>query len=515
MDGANQNNHEQNYNLPQEIPIPELGDSVGTLGQAAQPHRPQKKKAGRVLIIAACVVAVLGIAGISAWIYYTGRPLYRLAKGFQNLSAEMSEMKNPLAEKVGMADILTMMEEEGSHVESRLDVKSDRFPNSITLGVDTDSYKDVQTKELDAVTNLSIMNYDVAEMELYGTEDVICFSIPKFFMENMYFNTENVVSQYNNSVLVTSGLLGKSDAEDFSIELFPEYGEGLSPGKLLNSSEYWMRYEEAIQACRGNAIIEKASKDVCRVTFRRQDVEAVVRAVMADSAFFYEKADVDAEAVLAEYSKLVSSDVSLLFTLDSENRFESIELEQPITVLDGEVSIDGELFFLGEERTIEQIQGKITFADTRGEETEITGQIEQSQEENDYQLDMELQYTAGDSENSMNLSMGCDAGADDFDITLSMKEAQDTMELAAEGSLDDIVQGESFQLDLDDFMFERNGEQLFQVRGDIAVEPLTEAVTSNVTATTPVFDLTYGDLLGIVYQNIKEYGGILEMLGYQ
>jgi hypothetical protein len=64
-------------------------------------------------------------------------------------------------------------------------------------------------------------------------------------------------------------------------------------------------------------------------------------------------------------------------------------------------------------------------------------------------------------------------------------------------------------------MFERNGEQLFQVRGDIAVEPLTEAVTSNVTATTPVFDLTYGDLLGIVYQNIKEYGGILEMLGYQ
>jgi hypothetical protein len=244
-------------------------------------------------------------------------------------------------------------------------------------------------------------------------------------------------------------------------------------------------------------------------------VEAVIRAMMADSAYFYEKADVDVEAVLAEYSKLVSSDVSLLFTLDSENRFVSIGLEQPITVLDGEASIDAELFFLGEERTIEKIQGQITLADTRGEEIEITGQIEQSQEENDYQLDMELQYAEGGSEASLDLSYGYDAGADDFDITLSVSEAQDTMEIAAEGSLDDIVQGESFQLDLDDFTFERNGEQLFQVRGDITVEPLNEAVTSNVTAETPVFELTYGDLLGIVYQNIKEYGNILEMLGYQ
>jgi hypothetical protein len=515
MDGFNQNNHEQNYNMPQEIPIPDVGHGAGMQGQWVQPGIPPKKKTGLVLIILACVVAILVIAGISAWAYYTSRPLYRLEKGFQNLSAEMNELKMPLAEKVGMADILTMMEEEGSHVESGLDVKSDQFPNSITLGVDMDCYKDVQAKELDAVTNISVMNFNVAQMEVYGTEDVICFSIPKFFIENMYFNTENVVSQYNNSALVDSGLLGKADMEDFSIELFPEYGEGLSPGKLLNSSEYWTRYEEEIQACRENMIIEKASKDVCRVTFRQQDVEAVVRAVMEDSASFYEKTDVDVEAVLDEYSKLVSSDVSLLFTLDSDNRFESIELEQPFTLLDGEASIDGELFFLGEERTIEKIQGAITFTDNGGEENKITGQIEQSQEEDEYQLDMELQYTAGDSEASLDLSCGYDAGADDFDITLSVSEAQDTMEIAAEGSLDDIVQGESFQLDLDDFTFERNGEQLFQVRGDITVEPLNEAVTSNVTAETPVFELTYGDLLGIVYQNIKEYGNILEMLGYQ
>jgi hypothetical protein len=424
-------------------------------------------------------------------------------------------MKNPLAEKMGIGDILTRMEEEGSHVKSRLDVKSEQFPSSITLGVDTDSYKDVQAKKLDAVTDISVMNYDVAQMELYGTEDVICFSIPKFFIENMYFNTENVVSQYNNSALVTGGLLSKADMEDFSIELFPEYGEGLSPGKLLRSSELWERCEDDIRTCGENMIIEKTSKNVFKVTFRQQDVESLLYTWMSDGAFFYEKAGIDTDAIRAEYDQIIAADVSLLCTLDSENRFESIELEEPAAVLDGEASIDAELFFLGEERTIEKIQGNILLADNDGEETEITGQIEQSREENDYQLDMAVQCQTQESDRGMNLSYGYDAGADDFDITLSVQDAQDTMEIAAEGSLDDIIQGESFQLDLDDFTFERNGEQIVQVRGDIAVEPLNGAVTSNITAETPVFDLSYGDLLGIAYQNLKEYGSLLKKLGYQ
>jgi hypothetical protein len=88
------------------------------------------------------------------------------------------------------------------------------------------------------------------------------------------------------------------------------------------------------------------------------------------------------------------------------------------------------------------------------------------------------------------------------------------VEIAAEGSLDEYVQGESVQIDLDDLTCDRNGERLFQIRGEIAAEQLTEEVNSDVKAETPVFDMTYGDLMGIAYQNLKEYGSILKRYGW-
>jgi hypothetical protein len=501
MDGLNQDN-----NIPQEIPVPD----VGTKGQPA----PRQGKGWRWLAAAVCVIAALGAASAAAWTYYTSRPLYLLAKGFQNLRTEMDAMKNPLAEKTGMGDILTRMEEEGSHVESRLDVKSDRFPNSITLGVDTDWNRDVQAKELGSVTDISVMNNNLATLEVYGTEDVICFSVPELFLENMYFNTENVVSQYNGSVFSESLLFGKAEIEDFSIDLFPDYGVGLSPGQLLNGSELWERYEDDIQTCGENMTIEKVSKTVCRVVLRQQDVESLLCAVMSDSAFFYEKAGIHVDDIRAEYDQVISADVSLLFTLDPENRFESIELEQPVPMLDGETSLSGGLFFLGEQRTIEKLQCKMALTTTDSGKTEILGLVEQSREENDYQVDMKLQYGEGDSETAMNLSFGCDDETDDFHMMLSGNNGQDSVEIAAEGSLDDFSQGESVALDLDKVTCDRNGERLVQIRGQIAAEPLTEEVNSDVKAQTPVFDMTYGDLVGIAYQNLKEYGSILKRYGW-
>jgi hypothetical protein len=88
------------------------------------------------------------------------------------------------------------------------------------------------------------------------------------------------------------------------------------------------------------------------------------------------------------------------------------------------------------------------------------------------------------------------------------------VEIAAEGSLDDFSQGESVALDLDKVTCDRNGERLVQIRGQIAAEPLTEEVNSDVKAQTPVFDMTYGDLVGIAYQNLKEYGSILKRYGW-
>jgi hypothetical protein len=156
----------------------------------------------------------------------------------------------------------------------------------------------------------------------------------------------------------------------------------------------------------------------------------------------------------------------------------------------------------------------MTLTTTDGGKTEILGLVEQSREENDYQVDMKLQYREGDSETGLNLSFGCDDETDDFHMSLSGNNGQDSVEIAAEGSLDDFTQGESFTLDLDHVTCDRNGERLFQVRGDIAAEQLTGKVNSDIKAETPVFDMTYGDLMGIAYQNLKKYGSILKRYGW-
>lgn len=483
-------------------------------GQPVQPYQPRgRRKSGKALIIAACVVAVLVILGVAARAYYTGRPLYKIAKGLMNLSQEFGEVKNPLVDKVGIEDIMAMMKEEGSHVKTKMNFTTDTFLGSTTLGIDTDLYKDMRAKELDSSTAVSIMNYEMAHLDLYGNEEMICFSIPELFMEDMYFNTENVVSQYNNSILSDDEMFGKADIEDFSIELFPEDEDRISIGDWRSVSGYMERYDEAMAACRENMTVEKADKGVYRLTCQAKDVDRLVREMLESSEDLYVTQDGELE-LLKEYDQLVASDVSILFAINNQNKIESITLENPVELLDGDASVNGEIFFLGEERSIDTIQGKITITNVYEEKTEVICQVVQTLEKDDYQVGMDLKYTADESDGKMKFTMECDASKDTFDMTFSMKDDIDTLEVTAEGSLDDIVKGESFALELEDFTVNMDGEKLCTITGDIEVEPLKEKITPGVEAKTAIFEMTYEDVGDIAYKLAMEYGSLLDLLDY-
>ena len=238
------------------------------------------QKKGKVLIIVACVIAVLVILGGSAWAYYTGTPGYKIAKGFENLAQEMDEMRNPLSEKLGMEELLVMMQDEGSHVTTKLDITAETEYGSATLGVDTDFYKDSKAKEMDSSTDISVMNYNFAHLDLYGNEDVICFSVPELFLEDMYFETENIVSQYNNSILADDAMFGKLDMEDFSIELFPEDEDRISVGSWRDMNSYLDSFEADVEACREGMKLEKVEKGIYRVIIREQDADRFIKNII-------------------------------------------------------------------------------------------------------------------------------------------------------------------------------------------------------------------------------------------
>lgn len=504
MDEMNQNNI--NQMIPQEIPIP--GQPI------VQPYHPNGgKKKGKILIIVACVIAALAILGGSAWAYYTGTPGYKIAKGFENLAREIDEMRNPLSEKLGMEELLVMMQDEGSHVTTKLDFTAETEYGSATLGVDTDFYKDSKAKELDSSTDISVMNYNFAHLDLYGNEDIICFSIPELFLEDMYFETDNIVSQYNSSILADDSMFGRLDMEDFSIELFPEDEDRISVGSWRDMNSYLDSFESDVEACREGMKLEKAEKGIYRVTIREQDANRLFKDILKNYKKLYPNQSEGIEALDA-YDSLIAADVSVLFEIGKGNRIASVTMENPIEMLDGEASLDGEIFLLGEERSIDKVQGKLTISNVLGEKTEVICQVVQSLEENDYQADMDLKYTQGDLSDKMKFTMDCDAVKDTFDMSFSMKEEKDTFECNIRGRLDDIVPGESLAVDLKEFTMIMDGEELCNITGDIMVEPLQEKITPSVEAKNALFELTYSDVGDIVYKLYEEYGSLLDLLDY-
>ena len=474
----------------------------GLGGQVVHPYNPrgQKRISAKIIIGAACaLVAVAGIA-VGVLAYYRSTPSYKITKAMQNLAKEMVEQENPLLEKIELDDILLMMQQDGSHVQSKLNITPQ---GGFTLGVDTDFNKDMHAKELSLDTAVSMMNVELAHLNVYADDEKLCFSIPELYLENVYIENENVIDQYNNSMWGDSFPL---DAEEYSIDLFSGADTQISAKDWRDMTKVWNRFEDDIDACKDAMTVEKVEKGLYRVTFPAKEYDRLVKDIIK----FYDEAlgtgnnsGQTTTGVLtemfSEYKKLISSDAVLLFEINGKNRIESITLEKPVEMLDSEASFDGEIFFLGEKRSTDMIQGKISVKGIDGMTREVICQVQQTATNDTYQVDMDLKVTEGkETVGKIKYVEKCDAAKDEFDMMLSFKDAWDDMELIVEGSLDDIVKGESLEIDLDKVVLSMDDEELFKITGNISIEPQTKPVSSKVKAETALFDMTESDWWDII-----------------
>lgn len=499
-----QNNNPYNHNPYQPQ------DNYGAPSMPpVQPYNPHGKKKGvgvKIAIGIGCAIVVLIGIGIGALAYYRSTPSYKISKAMLNLAEEIEQSSNPLTEKIDMDDILLMMQEDGGHVETKLDFTVDvPYVGETTLGVDTDFYKDVGAKELSADTAVSVMNYDFAHLSIYANDEVFCFSVPELFMENMYIENENVVSQYNDSVLAMGY---PADMEDFSIELFPDEDERVSFRDLRSTAALLDSFEADLDACRESMTIEKVETGLYRVTFPARETDRLIKSILESYSKLY-----GAEEQLddwKEYKTLVLSDVSLLLEISGDNHIESIVLEEPLEVLDGEASFEGELFFMGETRSIDMLQGKIKADGVDGKEREVLWQFQQTVGDETYQMDMDLRAEEeAETVFKMKFVADFDARKDDFEMTYSLKDEENDVEFVLAGSIDDFARGESVEIDLDEAALRLNGERLFKISGDIDIEPLKGAIKSSVKPKTAFFEMSWSEWFDIIDRLEDEYGGLL------
>lgn len=456
-------------------------------GETIRPYHPKEKKsAAKIVIAIACVCVVLIVAIVGGLIYFRSTPVYKISKGFQNIGREITQTRNPLAEKIGGNDMLRMMQEDGCHVDTSLDFSMDMpMMGTVTLGLDTDFYKDMKAKELNAETSLSMINYEFGHLNIYANDEVFCFSVPELFMEDMYIENENVVSQFNNSILAEYS--EQSDAEEFSIDLFSIENKANSIRDWKSFSTAFEQTARDIDACREAMTIEKVEKGLYRVTFPKQEINRLVKNYMKEYSEIYEMTD--SMSALSYYDNWVTSDLSLLFEISSKNRIESIMIEEPVKMLDSEASVSGELFFLGEDRSIDKVQGKISVDGVDGETREIICQIVQNTTEDEHQVTVDAKYSDDYDEAKIKYVMNCDAVNDEFEMTFSMKDDIDDFEFTLKGGWDDIVKGESANFELQKLAFTMDDEELFRISGDIMIEPITDKIQPSVEAETAFFEI--------------------------
>lgn len=498
-----------------------------TLGPPAQLYLPPKDNKKKTIIIVLCVCAAVLAVILGGWLRHIYSPAYRVQRGLLNLAREAEEMKNPLTEKAGIGAVRQMMAQKGFSADSKLNVTvetGDYYLGEITLGVDTECDKDMVRKEMAASTTLSMMNYEFGHMEVYGDDENFCFSVPELLLEDMYIKNEDVTSQYNDSVWrdLFGDMFFIYDEERriglrYSIDLFNDKWIFADEDGVV--SAFLEKYASEVEECRRHMTIEKAGTDLYRVSFDPLYFNELVREVLYDYLSYNMAGREQVLGMVSDFDIIANEDISFLFEINRENRIESIRIEEPLSLCQGDLQISGDVYFLGAERSIDKIQGKIGIKTEQEEETseeEVTWQVMQSLVSDEYRAESNIRYSIsqnGEKQNlGLDIDLGCDGRKDSFETDISCKTPFGVLDLTAEGGLPHIQKGESFDLELDEVQLLVDDEELLLIRGEVGVEPLSRRVKQNVKPKTAFFALSEDDWYTWMGDVLDEYDYLLEGL---
>ena len=488
----------------QEIPIPQLppqgmGNTQGISGQGMGYGNivpPQKKNHTKVWITLGVILAVVMVAGTTAAAVLLNSPKYIVAKAGASLLQEIEQVQIPADSQPDWAGVAQMLGEEGGHTKNRWNVSSDVFAEwlgqSITLGVDMDSYLDKKTKQMSGNVALSVMNNNLLDMDIYAEQDTICFSIPALFLEDMYFSSQNIVSQYNRSLWADYHRL---DSEDFSIDLFQTYS-------YMDREQFTQNYAEELAALSQKISLEKVEKGLYRITLPQAETEALLQAVA-------EMEDLQQEIPCQQF---LQDEVKLLLELDGNKRIESIVLEEPVAILDGKDTLEGEVFFLGEKRSIDKVQGKIIVTEDGEEALRLVVQLIPTAEDTTYGMEASVKCTSNGQLSRIDYQREYDSDRAKFQIEATVDTQEETVAVQTEGTFEDVAAENTLHLNLEELTVSMDGKDLYKISGELLVEPLQEEVVRTVEARTDFFAMTEQDWEEIALQVINKYGTLWDAL---
>ena len=342
-----------------EILIPEIED------------KPNKKRKLAVGIAAVCIVAVVAVVVVFAKVYFSENRA--LVKGLQNLGTEVQERQE-----------LTEQYKTGAVKEvTSFNVSVEELP--VTLGIDTQILCDVEARKLRSSLAVSVMNMNLAKVEVYGEDETLAVAVPTIWEQNFVFDTKQIDKQYNNSLLAEKW--GRIDElPEISLDLFAEREPLPWQEMVVHCQEILKELEiERVEEKIAVNIPEKDNKQYQCSQYR------VVMPVVEVAGMEWDVLD---------------EDMILLISVDENDRIVQISLEEPLLLAEGELT--GSVSFVGEERSIDdiivnmQIEGK---ADMSLLDESLLSELDSIGMEQTVEIEMNAECVFDESDTSVTINL--------------------------------------------------------------------------------------------------------------
>ena len=480
------------------------------------------KQNKRIAVIVGSIAAVVVIAGIIASTVILNQPKVRLARAVSKIQKELSEYGSPATKQINHSLLQENMESTPHTVKADTTVT---FPNSDklkNLNLSLQMGKDNSSRLADIDLTAGAYQVKLVNGKITVEDNKLYISVPKLSENTYSLQLDTLGADYNASAW--SDILKLDIEPDASYDFFVK-----EDVDYTNVSELAEALSPAAQTLKEAILIEKAPDKVSVKTQNKSMTcsgvsitipSGVMNTFLSDfqekfmaSSMYQQKLAKLIEQYSISYlfeddiRELINgkvddklgircmNDVSLNLYMDSKGRIVRIATPQAIEFKDSDIkSMELSADFMGSERALDVISAQYKLDTVNGVKA-YTISREASITEEEYQEDLTLDVVGVDNttELTMNYNNTWKLSSLAFDGAWKLQFPENTYRLSADGSYQDIVEGESYTLDLDTASFEMNDEALLRVAGTFSVEPGMEDVEIPQTST----DLMQMDSLSI------------------
>ena len=428
----------------------------------------EKKKTG--LVIAIVLVAVIAIAvGIGIFVHasVSNSPQARLAKGFENLTKEMTAGETAILKDIDYPAIIKMLQTDGGNVDLSLNVT---IPGEDTIGIDYTQNYDRANKLLNADIIVSAYNISLVQMKLAANEERLYFSMPGMLSDTYYFNAATFGQEFNDSVWCEVLRLGKIE-RDYVLDLFPELTEEAEESDDGIFEEILKKFAEGITIENGESKVFK----IDGITVRCSGINVPIEREEINDLFDEIEKELAGTGRDLDISFRLKEDVELTVYLDNKDRIVCIETSEEIKIEDSEVEgIEFTFVFSGKERTVDEISGTITFRtpdDTAYIELEGKAALTAAEYSSEFVITF---GNAWDTE--MAYEVTWDLKNREFEAVYKVYDEMGEFAFEIKGGFEDIEKGKRATFRLGQLKVLEDGEELCRLSGALTLGPITDTI---------------------------------------